>query len=443
MSGENSARLFEKARQIIPGGVNSPVRAFRAVGGTPIFFQRGRGPILFDVDGKGYIDYVCSWGPLILGHAHPGIVREVMEAASDGTSFGAPNPHEVTLARLVVERVPGVEKVRLVNSGTEATLSALRLARAFTGRECIVKMEGCYHGHVDALLVKAGSGVATLGIPGTPGVPARVVEQTLVVPYNDLEAMERLIRDRGAEIACVIVEPVAANMGVVPPRPGYLEGLRTLTAEAGILLIFDEVITGFRLAPGGAQERYRVTPDLTTLGKILGGGLPIGAYGGREEIMDRIAPEGDVYQAGTLSGNPVAARAGIAMLEALAPSGNGAAAGAADPYARLEEMSATLERGLAAAVAETGTEARITRVGSLLTLFFGVDGEPSDWASVAGADTKRYGLFFHKMLEGGVYLPPSQYEAWFVSLAHGREEIDRTIEVARQSLKALQRAPLA
>jgi glutamate-1-semialdehyde 2,1-aminomutase len=443
MSGETSARLFEKARQIIPGGVNSPVRAFRAVGGTPIFFQRGRGPILFDVDGKGYIDYVCSWGPLILGHAHPGIVREVMEAASDGTSFGAPNPHEVTLARLVVERVPGVEKVRLVNSGTEATLSALRLARAFTGRECIVKMEGCYHGHVDALLVKAGSGVATLGIPGTPGVPARVVEQTLVVPYNDLEAMERLIRDRGSEIACVIVEPVAANMGVVPPRSGYLEGLRTLTAKAGILLIFDEVITGFRLAPGGAQELYRITPDLTTLGKILGGGLPIGAYGGREEIMDRIAPEGDVYQAGTLSGNPVASRAGIAMLEALAPSGNNAPAGAADPYARLEETSARLERGLAAAIEETGTEARITRVGSLLTLFFGLSGDPVDWGSVAGADTKRYGLFFHKMLEAGVYLPPSQYEAWFVSLAHGREEIDRTIEVARQSLKALQRAPLA
>jgi glutamate-1-semialdehyde 2,1-aminomutase len=338
---DNSARLFEKARQIIPGGVNSPVRAFKAVGGTPIFFQRGRGAMLFDVDGKGYIDYVCSWGPLILGHAEAGLVRQVMEAVSDGTSFGAPNPYEVMLARLVVERVPGVEKVRLVNSGTEATLSALRLARAFTGRECIVKMDGCYHGHVDALLVKAGSGVVTLGIPGTPGVPARVAEQTLVVPYNDLDAVERLVRERGPEIACLIVEPVAANMGVVPPRPGYLEGLRAVTAKAGILLIFDEVITGFRLAPGGAQERYRITPDLTTLGKILGGGLPIGAYGGREEIMDRIAPEGDVYQAGTLSGNPVASRAGIAMLEAL---------GGGEPYARLEEMSARLERGLAAAI---------------------------------------------------------------------------------------------
>jgi glutamate-1-semialdehyde 2,1-aminomutase len=432
---DNSARLFEKARQIIPGGVNSPVRAFKAVGGTPIFFQRGRGPMLFDVDGKGYIDYVCSWGPLILGHADPGIVRQVMEAVSDGTSFGAPNPYEVMLARLVVERVPGVEKVRLVNSGTEATLSALRLARAFTGRDCIVKMEGCYHGHVDALLVKAGSGVATLGIPGTPGVPARVAEQTLVVPYNDLDALERLIRERGREIACVIVEPVAANMGVVPPRRGYLDGLRELTAKAGILLIFDEVITGFRLAPGGAQERYRITPDLTTLGKILGGGLPIGAYGGREEIMDRIAPEGDVYQAGTLSGNPVACRAGIAMLEALGPAGG-------DPYERLEEMSARLERGLVTVLEETGTDARLTRAGSLLTLFFGVPEEPVNWDSVAGADTKRYGLFFHKMLEAGVYLPPSQYEAWFVSLAHNEEVIDRTIEATHQSLKALQRAPL-
>jgi glutamate-1-semialdehyde 2,1-aminomutase len=431
---DNSTRLFEKARQIIPGGVNSPVRAFKAVGGTPIFFQRGRGAMLFDVDGRGYIDYVCSWGPLILGHAEPALVRAVMEAASDGTSFGAPNPHEVMLARLVVERVPGVEKVRLVNSGTEATLSALRLARAFTGRECIVKMEGCYHGHVDALLVKAGSGVATLGIPGTPGVPARVAEQTLVVPYNDLDAIERLVRERGREIACVIVEPVAANMGVVPPRPGYLEGLRAITAKAGILLIFDEVITGFRLAPGGAQERYRIAPDLTTLGKILGGGLPIGAYGGREEIMDRIAPEGDVYQAGTLSGNPVATRAGIAMLEMLAIPGL---------YERIEEMSARLETGLWAAIEETGTDARLTRVGSLLTLFFGVADEPVNWSSVADADTKRYGLFFHKMLEAGVYLPPSQYEAWFVSLAHNEEVIDRTIDAARQSLKALQRAPLA
>src|SRR5262245_6890536 len=316
-----SDSLFDKARQIIPGGVNSPVRAFRAAGGHPIFFARGQGAMLYDVDGNAYIDYVGSWGPLILGHAEPSIVREVQSAAADGTSFGAPNPHEIELARLVVDAVPGIEKVRMVNSGTEATLSALRLARGYTGRDLVVKMDGCYHGHVDALLVKAGSGVLTLGIPGTPGIPAAVAAQTIVVPYNDLDAVQRLVHERGRDIACVIVEPVAANMGVVPPAPGYLEGLREITARAGIVLIFDEVITGFRLAPGGAQERFRVTPDLTTLGKILGGGMPIGAYGGREEIMDRVAPEGDVYQAGTLSGNPIAMRAGLAMLRALRAPG--------------------------------------------------------------------------------------------------------------------------
>src|SRR5947209_815362 len=319
--GAISRTLFEKARQVIPGGVNSPVRAFKAVGGDPPFFARGLGALLWDVDGNEYVDYVCSWGPLILGHAHPEIVREVQETVKNGTSFGAPNPHEVELARLVVDSVPGVEKVRMVNSGTEATLSALRLARAFTRRDLIVKMDGCYHGHVDALLVKAGSGVVTLGIPGTSGIPARVAEMTLVVPYNDLDVLATLVKERGKDIACVIVEPVAANMGVVPPRPGYLEGLREITSKHGILLIFDEVITGFRVALGGAQERYRITPDLTTLGKILGGGLPIGAYGGREEIMDRVAPEGDVYQAGTLAGGPLAMRAGIAMLKELRAPG--------------------------------------------------------------------------------------------------------------------------
>jgi glutamate-1-semialdehyde 2,1-aminomutase len=431
--GTLSQKLFEKARQVIPGGVNSPVRAFKAVGGEPIFFIRGVGPHLYDVDGNQYIDYVCSWGPLILGHAHPDIVRTVQEGAKDGTSFGAPNPHEVELARMVVEAVPGVEKVRMVNSGTEATLSAVRLARGFTRRELIVKMDGCYHGHVDALLVKAGSGVATLGIPGTPGVPARVAEQTLVLPYNDLDAFARLASDRGKEIACLIVEPVAANMGVVPPRRGYLEGLREITTKQGIILIFDEVITGFRLALGGAQELYRVTPDLTTMGKILGGGLPIGAYGGREEIMDRVAPDGDVYQAGTLSGNPLAMRAGIAMLKSLRAPG---------VYERLEALSDRLARGLRAAAEESGVSARVTRVGSLLTLFF-ISRDPVDWSTASTADTKRYAAFFHRMLERGVYLAPSQYEALFVSLAHTEDLVDRTLATAREVLKGMRWGPEA
>jgi glutamate-1-semialdehyde 2,1-aminomutase len=428
-----SHKLFEKAREVIPGGVNSPVRAFKAVGGEPLFFARGKGALLYDVDGNEYIDYVGSWGPLILGHAHEAIVREVQEGAKDGTSFGAPNPYEVDLARLVVEAVPGIEKVRMVNSGTEATLSALRLARASTGRDLVVKMDGCYHGHVDALLVQAGSGVATLGIPGTPGVPARVAEQTLVLPYNDLDAFAALVAKRGADIACVIVEPVAANMGVVPPRRGYLEGLREITARHGILLIFDEVITGFRLALGGAQEIYRVTPDLTTLGKILGGGLPIGAYGGREEIMDRVAPEGNVYQAGTLAGNPLAMRAGIAMLKHLRAPGT---------YERLEAASDRLARGLAAAAEENGTPARVTRVGSLLTLFF-TTRDPVDWASASASDTKRYAAYFRRMLERGIYLAPSQYEAMFLSLAHTDEQIDRTIATAREVLKGMRWGPEA
>jgi len=428
-----SRKLFDKALEVIPGGVNSPVRAFKAVGGDPLFFARGRGALLYDVDGNEYIDYVLSWGPLILGHAHEAIVREVQEAAKDGTSFGAPNPHEVELARLVVEAVPGIEKVRMVNSGTEATLSAIRLARGFTGRDLVVKMDGCYHGHVDALLVKAGSGIATLGIPGTPGIPAQVAAQTLVLPYNDLDSLARLADERGKEIACVIVEPVAANMGVVPPRRGYLEGLREITSRHGIILIFDEVITGFRLAKGGAQEVYRVTPDLTTLGKILGGGLPIGAYGGREEIMDRVAPEGDVYQAGTLAGNPLAMRAGIAMLKHL---------GQAGVYERLEAIAERLARGLGAAAEEAGLPARVTRVGSLLTLFF-TSRDPVDWASASAADTKRYAAFFRRMLERGIYLAPSQFEALFLSLAHTNDHVDRTVATAREALKGMRWGPEA
>jgi glutamate-1-semialdehyde 2,1-aminomutase len=421
-----SRELFEAARRLMPGGVNSPVRAFRAVGGEPIFFARGKGSRLYDVEGKEYLDYVCSWGPLILGHAHPEIVRAVQEAVQDGTSYGAPNPHEIELARLVIEMVPGIRKIRMVNSGTEATLSAIRLARGFTGRDLVVKMDGCYHGHVDALLVKAGSGVATLAIPGTPGIPAAVAGQTIVLPYNDLDAFAALVRERGREIACVIVEPVAANMGVVPPRPGYLEGLREITARAGIVLIFDEVITGFRLAPGGAQQRYNIAPDLTTLGKILGGGLPIGAYGGKAEIMARIAPEGDVYQAGTLAGNPVAMRAGIAMLKALRDPGL---------YDRLETQSARLAKGLQAAAEEAKVPARVTRVGSLLTLFF-LEREPVDWTTAAPADTARFGRFFQNMLQRGVYLSPSQFEAWFVSAAHTDADIDRTLAAARESMRA-------
>ena len=425
--GAKSKRLFAAAQQVIPGGVNSPVRAFKAVGGDPLFFEHGAGALLYDVDGAEYIDYVCSWGPLILGHAPAAIVREVCEAAGAGTSFGAPNAHEVELARMVVEAVPGIDKVRLVNSGTEATLSAIRLARGFTGRELIIKMEGCYHGHVDALLANAGSGVATLAIPGTPGVPARVVEQTLVVPYNDLAPVERLAGERGGDIACLIVEPIAANMGVVPPAEGYLDGLRRITARHGIVLIFDEVISGFRVALGGAQQRYGVTPDLTTLGKILGGGLPIGAYGGRADIMSRVAPEGDVYQAGTLSGNPLAVRAGIVMLKALRAAG---------VYDRLEASGKRLGDGLRRAFEEAGLPVRLNRIGSLMTVFFCAR-PPVDWTTASASDTGRYGAFFRGMLQRGVYLAPSQFEAMFVSLAHDDVLIDRTIEAARATLEEM------
>ena len=431
--GPRSRALFEEARTLIPGGVNSPVRAFTAVGGAPFFVARAEGCRLWDEDGNEYIDYIGSWGPMILGHNHPKVKAAIAAALERGTSFGAATAAEVELAREIRSFYPSIEMVRLVSSGTEATMSAIRLARGFTARNGIIKCDGNYHGHVDALLVQAGSGVATLGIPGTPGVPARVAEQTLVLPYNDLDAFRKLAEERGRDIACVIVEPVAANMGVVPPRHGYLEGLREITRRLGILLIFDEVITGFRLASGGAQELYRVTPDLTTLGKILGGGLPIGAYGGREEIMDRVAPEGDVYQAGTLAGNPLAMRAGIAMLTQL----RGAAV-----YGRLEAAGARLQKGLMAAAGEAGTTACVTRVGSLLTLFFAAR-EPADWTAASAADTRRYAAFFRRMLERGVYLPPSQYEAWFVSAAHGDAEIDATVETAREVLKGMRWGPEA
>jgi len=419
-----SQDLFDQARALIPGGVNSPVRAFKAVGGTPRFVASGKGARLKDVDGKEYLDYVCSWGPLILGHADEEILAAIREALGRGVSFGAPTEAEVELAREVVQAIPSVEKVRMVSSGTEATLSAVRLARGATGRDCIVKAEGCYHGHVDALLVSAGSGVASLSIPGTPGIPREVAAQTLVVPYNNVSALQRVFDEHGRKIAALILEPVAGNMGVVPPAPGYLEAARRITTEQGSILIFDEVITGFRVAYGGAQERHRVKPDLTTLGKILGGGLPVGAYGGRAELMDLMAPEGKIYQAGTLSGNPLTMAAGLATLRKLK---------ALNPYARLEGLSARLAEGLGGASRAAGIPLAVHRVGSLLTPFF-TSSPVSDFASASRSDTRRYAAFFHGMLERGFYLPPAQFEAMFLSTAHTEADIDRTVEAAAEVL---------
>ncbi len=422
-----SAELFARAQRLIPGGVNSPVRAFQAVGGTPLFIARAQGPRVWDADGKPYLDYVGSWGPMILGHAFPPAVQAVQEAAARGTSFGAPCEAELELAERVVRLVPSIEKVRFVSSGTEATMSALRLARGFTGRRKILKFEGCYHGHADSLLVAAGSGVATLAIPGSPGVPEGTAGDTLVAPYNDASAVERLVAEYGQDLAALIVEPVAGNMGCVAPRPGYLQALRDITTRAGALLIFDEVMTGFRLAPGGAQERYGIRPDLTCLGKIVGGGLPAAAYGGRVDIMDRVAPVGPVYQAGTLSGNPLAMAAGAATLDHLVRPGN---------YERLEVLSARLEAGLLDAIREAGVPATVNRVGSMITLFF-CPGPVTDFATAKTADTARFGRFFHSMLERGVYLPPAQFEAAFVSLAHSEADVDETVRAARESLRSV------
>ncbi len=414
----------------MPGGVNSPVRAFGAVGGEPLFIVRGRGSRIHDADGNEYVDYVGSWGPLIAGHAHSRVVRALAEAAGAGTTFGAPTPSEVELARMIGEAYPSIERVRMVNSGTEATMSALRLARAATGRDRIVKMEGCYHGHVDSLLVKAGSGVLTLGIPGSPGVAKTVAADTLTVPFNDADSLREVLESRGGEVAAVILEPVAGNMGVVPPRPGYLEDVRELTASHGVLLVFDEVMCGFRVARGGAQERYGVRADLTTLGKVIGGGLPVGAYGGRRDLLSRVAPEGDVYQAGTLSGNPLAMRAGIETLRLLGERG---------AYERLEETSAALEEGLVEAARSAGIPVRVNRVASMMTVFF-TDEEVTDFASAIRADTHRYAAFFHAMLDRGVYLPPSQFEAFFVSLAHAPSDIEPTLDAAREAFASLRKA---
>jgi glutamate-1-semialdehyde 2,1-aminomutase len=421
-----SQKLFQKALTLFPGGVNSPVRAFRGVGGTPLFIARAKGSRMFDVDGNAYVDYVGSWGPAILGHANAEVIREVQDQLRDGSSFGAPSPKEILLAEAVRERAPWIEKMRFVSSGTEATTAAIRLARGFTGRDDILKFDGCYHGAGDALLVKAGSGVETLGLPDSPGVPADVARHTLTLPYNDLPAVERLLAERGAAIAAVILEPVVGNMGVIVPRPGYLQGLLEACRKHGALMIVDEVMTGFRLAPGGACQVYGLRPDLVTFGKVIGGGLPVGAFGGRPEVMDRIAPAGPVYQAGTLSGNPLAMAAGVATLRQM---------GAAQ-YAQLEEKSARLAQGLADAARASGVAVQVNRVGSMLTVFF--TAEPVyDAQSARKADTKKFARYFHVMLENGVYLPPSQFEAGFVSTAHGDEEIAFTLEAARKAFAAV------
>ncbi|MDQ7053803.1 MAG: glutamate-1-semialdehyde 2,1-aminomutase [candidate division KSB1 bacterium] len=422
-----SAALFEEARQYMPGGVNSPVRAFGAVGGTPRFIVKAKGSKIYDVDGQEYIDYVGSWGPMILGHAHPAVIRAVQETAQRGTSFGAPTELEIRLAEKVVHLVPSIDKVRFVNSGTEATMSAIRLARAFTGRNKIIKFAGCYHGHSDFFLAEAGSGLATFGIPNSPGVPESVVNETLIAPYNDLDAVTRLFEQHGKHIAAVIVEPIAGNMGVVPPRNGFLQGLHKLTREQGSLLIFDEVITGFRVHIGGAQALFGVKPDLTCLGKIIGGGLPVGAYGGRAEIMSMVAPEGPVYQAGTLSGNPLAMAAGLATLQELEKPG---------VYDRLEQSAAALEAGLKTAAEAAQVPVQVHRVGSMLGLFFTT--EPvSDYESVKASRADAYRQFFHAMLKEGVYLAPSAFEAAFVSLAHTADDIEKSVHAAEKAIQSL------
>jgi len=422
LNTQASEKLYHRAGTVLPGGVNSPVRAFKAVGGTPLFIERAEGAYLIDVDGNRYVDYVGSWGPMLIGHAHPQIINAVRTALSKGTSYGAPTEVEVELAEMVIDAVPSVEMVRFVNSGTEATMSALRLARAYTKRDKIVKFEGCYHGHADMLLVQAGSGVTTLGLPDSPGVPDSAVADTLVAQFNNLDSVQNLFEQNPAEIAAIIVEPIAGNMGVVPPQAGFLEGLRKIAGAGGALLVFDEVMTGFRVAFGGAQSLFKVTPDLSCLGKIIGGGFPVGAYGGRKEIMELVAPSGPVYQAGTLSGNPITMTAGLETLKILKKTGT---------YDKLEHLSEKLAHGIRQAAESVGLPLFQTRVGSMSGMFF-TSKKVVDLATAKTSDTKKYARFFTEMLNRGIYFAPSQFEAAFVSLAHDQEQIDQTISAAKE-----------
>jgi glutamate-1-semialdehyde 2,1-aminomutase len=427
MNFEKSQSLYERALNIIPGGVNSPVRACKSVGADPLFIERGQGCLIYDADGNRFIDYIGSWGPLILGHRHPAVVEAITSVLERGTSFGAPTDLEIQLAQMVIEAVDSVDVVRMVNSGTEATMSAIRLARGATGRDMVIKFDGCYHGHADTLLVAAGSGVATLGIPGSPGVPEAVVQDTLSLPFNDMEAIKKVMDGKGDKIACVIVEPVAGNMGMVPPASGFLETLRELTQNHGAVLIFDEVMTGFRVAYGGAQSLYGIVPDLTCFGKVIGGGLPVGAYGGKRDIMSQIAPQGTVYQAGTLSGNPIAMAAGIATLEQLKTEG---------VYENLEEKAKRLVAGIADAAQKAGVAAKVDHVGSMLGMFF-TDRNVTCFEDAKTCDLEIFSSFYQGMRQQGIYIAPSQFEALFLSSAHENEHIDATVDAVEKVLNSL------